>query len=391
MELMTKEAINRLTDEDQGPCLSMFAPLETGKPDTRHHNKGRIIALLRDARDALSEAGIRDRRAAKLLAPIEKLAEECPFWEHASTGIAIFRSPRLFEYFRLPCGFEQQLHLGEWFHLKPLIPLLSRDGVFYVLALSQKQVRLIGCSDSGFKELEVPGIAAYIAELAAPGSPEQHFQMRPLSRVAGRASGSVIHRQGDVPDRMAERKHLSHLVHLVERAVARLLHPSGAPLVLAAVEELASLYRQVNTHPGLLPEGLRGSPDRVRARDLREKALPLVETCIRDLKREARAKYEELRPSGRATAEVKRICAASVRGNIRSLFVDLARRKWGTFDRRTGDIEPHETYQPGDRDLVEQTAVETYLRDGKLWQAEAGELPDGACMAAIFRAPRGKR
>ena len=391
MDIINKEAIHRLSDETQGPCLSMFTSLETGKPDIRHRNKGRIIALLRDARAALREAGIRDRRAEKLLAPIEKLAEECLFWKHASSGIAIFRSPQLFEYFSTASCFEEKMHLDEWFHLKPVLPLLSRCGVFFVLALSQKQVRLIGCSASGFKEIDVPGLAAYVAEFAAPESPEQHFQMRPLSRVGGRAGGAVIHRQGDVPDRMAERKHLSHLVHLVERAVARLLHASGAPLVLAAVQELDGLYRRENTHPGLLREGLRGNPDRTAAADLRWRALPLVESYSSELKRQARAKYEEFIRAGRSTTEMAKISAASVRGNIRSLFVNLSCQKWGTFDRLTGAIEPHETYRPGDRDLVEQTTLETYLRGGKIWQMKAGELPNGLSLAASLKAPRGKR
>jgi hypothetical protein len=45
--------------------------------------------------------------------------------------------------YRLPLPFEQLVVISDDFHLKPPLPFFASDGRFYILALSQNQVRLL--------------------------------------------------------------------------------------------------------------------------------------------------------------------------------------------------------------------------------------------------------
>jgi hypothetical protein len=61
----------------------------------------------------------------------------------------LFLSPGAFHSYRLPLSFGELAVISDRYHLKPLLPLLAGDGSFYVLALSQNEVRLLGASRYG--------------------------------------------------------------------------------------------------------------------------------------------------------------------------------------------------------------------------------------------------
>jgi len=52
-------------------------------------------------------------------------------------------SPEVFLYYRLPIEFQELVVVSDQFHLKPLLYLINNDGRFYLLALSQNDVRFL--------------------------------------------------------------------------------------------------------------------------------------------------------------------------------------------------------------------------------------------------------
>jgi hypothetical protein len=77
-----------------------------------------------------------------LLNPAQERLQDDDFWQHQSDGLAFFLAREFAQSFCLAERFEELAVVEHRFHLKPLFPLISGDGVFYVLALSQNQVRL---------------------------------------------------------------------------------------------------------------------------------------------------------------------------------------------------------------------------------------------------------
>jgi hypothetical protein len=102
----------------------------------------RFKNLIRQAEELLVSSGLRGQDARDLLEPVKKL-DNSEFWQYQSDGLAIFISTNVFRYYCLPLNFEELVVVTDRFHFKPLLPLLTGDGKFYILALSQNDVRLL--------------------------------------------------------------------------------------------------------------------------------------------------------------------------------------------------------------------------------------------------------
>ena len=72
--------------------------------------------------------------------------------------MAIFLAPEFYQYYPIPLNFAELVVVTDHFYLKPLVALLTSDKRFYVLALSQQDVRLIECSHSSVREIELEDV-----------------------------------------------------------------------------------------------------------------------------------------------------------------------------------------------------------------------------------------
>lgn len=75
--------------------------------------------------------------------------------------MAIFLAP---EFYPIPLNFAELVVVTDHFYLKPLVALLTSDKRFYVLALSQQDVRLIECSHSSVREIELEDVPKSLEE-----------------------------------------------------------------------------------------------------------------------------------------------------------------------------------------------------------------------------------
>jgi hypothetical protein len=103
----------------------------------------RLKHLLAQAEAHLFALGLRTPQVMELLAPATRLLEDnLAFWQHQRDGLALFLARDTSMVYRLPVSFAEQAVVGSRFYIRPLLPLLSGDGTFYLLALSQNHVRL---------------------------------------------------------------------------------------------------------------------------------------------------------------------------------------------------------------------------------------------------------
>src|SRR5438132_11800985 len=64
----------------------------------------------------------------------------------------------MFHSYPLPLAFDEQVVVADRFYVKPLLPLLTGDGRFYVLALSHKHVRLLQGTRHTVAEMDLQGV-----------------------------------------------------------------------------------------------------------------------------------------------------------------------------------------------------------------------------------------
>jgi hypothetical protein len=118
------------------------------------------------------------RDVARLLGTGEGLLENGRFWAHQSEGLAIFLNFDNAYTYNLPLNFEEMVMVGQRFHIKPLLPLFAGNGRFFLLALSQNQVRLLQGTRHSVSEIDLgDAVPANLQEAIAFDDPEDELQL----------------------------------------------------------------------------------------------------------------------------------------------------------------------------------------------------------------------
>ena len=138
-----------------GPCLSILLPLDTA-PDKSAQNRIRIKNAIKTAQNLLAGKTMDAEHTRLMLTPIENLAEEATEWSGGHTSLAIFRSADVFKAFRIPPELPESVSVGDHFNIVPLLPMLNADRAFYILALSQRHIRLLRCTGHSSEEVALP-------------------------------------------------------------------------------------------------------------------------------------------------------------------------------------------------------------------------------------------
>jgi hypothetical protein len=386
MDLLTKEELKTLLVQPRTPCISLFMPTHRGGSE---QDPIRGKNLLRRAEDDLLAGGRRTPEARDLLAPAHRLFEEVSFWKNQSDGLACFLSPEGIRFYRLPLAFTETVVVANHFHIKPFLPLLSGNGRFYVLAISQNQVRLLQGTAHGVQEVDLKGVPANLAQALQFHDRDEPLMFHTHPALGLGRGGAIFHGQGvGIDDRKAD---LLRYFQQIDRGLHELLRTERDPLVLASVDYLWPIYRLANTYPHLLGQGIAGSPDRLSDKELHAQAWAVVRPHFQQAQRAAAALYDQLAGTGRTAGEFMEVLGAACEGRLEVLFVALGKERWAALGPTGGEVTIHEKAEPGDEDLLNVAAVHTLLHGGTVYAVPPGEVPGGGLLAGIYWVPLAKR
>ena len=377
--------IERLVEARPGPCVSIYAPMIEAGAETRQ-NRIRFKNLVQRAEQQLeSEWEMSPEACKEFLQPLRRWIDDTDFWQHQGRGLAVYRAADLTDRFRIPLEVRERVVVHERFHIGSLLPLLTGDGRYYVLALSQKDVRLFEGSRSGVHGIDLGDTPRSLVEAVGGETEETHVQYHTSSGQRGSGDGMpVYHGQGGGDDDTTRE------VEVFLKRVATGVDPrvaSGAPLVLACVEYLAPVFRRASQHGHVVDEIVAGNPDRLSGDELHERAWKLVEPVFDAQRREMLATYADKAGTGLTTDGIEETLLAATDGRVEVLFVARGVEVIGRFDPTERRVEVGEQGNGrGSLDLKEETAVQAFLHGGTVLAISPDEMPsDGATAAAILR------
>ena len=381
MEIPSKQDIITLMEERGGPHVSLYMPTRRAGPETRE-NPIRFKNLLTEAKGGLIEAGMRGTDADDMLAPLAALEHDIDFWQHQADGLAIFVNGEGVHRFQVPRELPELALVQPRFHLKPLLPLLSADTKFHVLAISANSTRVLACTPVSQTEVKVEDLPDGIVEALWSEDPEKQTQFH--SFYAGESGGtSIMHgAASNVPDHKDE---LLRYFHQVDRAMTRYMNEHGGPLILACVDYLAPIYGQTNEYNGLMEAHVTGSPDRAQDDDLRAQAWELLRPEIDAERERVIERYRSNVGTGLASSNVSEAALAAMTGKVDTVFVTLDKQVWGRIDAEAYKVEPRSEPEPDDYDLLDTIAAHTLMNSGRVYAVEESEAPEASGVAAIFR------
>ena len=383
MKPLTRAELEALMQPRDGVAVSLYAPMIRAGKETQQ-NPIRFKNLLRRAVEALAERGWAEKDAEALLAEAAGLIDDYQFWQHQSDGLAVFVAEGFLRYYRVPVEVRELAVIEDRFHLKPLLPLLTDDGRFYVLALSQKKVRLFEGTRHSIRELDLGDLPTSLEDAVGYRVEESHVQFHTGTRAARQARSPMYHGQGGGEDDV--KPEIRKFFNLLDNGIGRLVADKSAPLVLAGVEYLHPIYRGVSHHAHLVSEGVPGNPDGASAEEIHQRAWPVVEPIFQGARRKAADRFADLAGTEAGSNDLEEVVTAAHDGRVATLFVALGKRAWGRFDPETRTVELEEDHVPGSEDLVDQAAIRTLLASGTVFAVPPEEMPDGSdAVAAVFR------
>ncbi len=374
--------LQTLIDEQTSPCVTVYLPTHpTGEQGQQ--DRLRLKNLLQKAEVELSENWLRPAEARELLEPARDRLADAVFWTKRSHGLAIFLAPGSFHCYRLRPTFEELVFVNRRFHLKPLMPLLEGGDHFMVLALSQNKVQLFDASRWTIEPVDLGEVPTNLKDALNHTQTERGSQVHSAARGGEGKQGAVFHGQGGQPD--TRKEELLQFFRVIDSGLQPLLREQSVPLLLAGVEYLLPLYREVSSYPHLVEKELTGNFDYVSAQEIHRQAWRLIEPTLQHSRDQAWAKYRQMAGTGKASDDLSQILPAAYQGKIETLFVDLHVRKWGLFHDQTAAVELHEDPQTGDDDLLDLAATQTLLHRGAVYPLDRGQTPQQEPAAAVFR------
>lgn len=387
--LLSRSELEGLTSTYDEWHVSIYMPTRKAGKDVLE-NSVRLGNLLDEAQAQLVSEGMPRPEAENLLSPARALLEDEVFWQRQGDGLAVFLAEGLARKYQLPLEFGELVVVSDRFHLKPLLSVLSNNGRFYVLALSQHETRLLQGTRHRIGEINLDDreqVPESIVDVLKWEDPEERIQLHTGSEaVRHRGVAAVFHGHGVASQDDPKSKILRYFQRLDE-GISSLLADDDAPLVLIGDDFLLPLYREANSYPHLVEEAVAVQPQELSLEALHARSWTVVSPLFERAQKQARDVYEHLRgtQSERVSKQVEKVVPAAAFERVEGLFVAVDEQEWGIFDAATGQLERHEEQQPGDRDLLSLAAVQTMLHGGWLFIVESEEVPDDGPLAAVLR------
>src|SRR5581483_4064486 len=238
---LSRSELKKLMKQQGNPCISIFLPT--------HHKAGiemqqdllRLRNQLREVEHLLLARHIGSTQTEALLEPMVACSTDGEIWQHPGDGLALLRSPELFHSYQLPFSCQEQVVVGSHFYMKPLLPFLTSNGRFYILALGQKEIRLLEATHTSVEEVDLPAsIPTSLAEAMKYDEPENELEYH--SSASGGTMGKggrqpvIFHGQGVGTDN--EKTNILRYFQQIDRGLHETFHDETVPLVLAGVEFL---------------------------------------------------------------------------------------------------------------------------------------------------------
>lgn len=376
--MITRDDILGLAKQKNDVSISIYLPTHR-KGEEVQQDPIRLKNLLAEARKQLKDKNVADKRIEKLLEEPRKSLDQPSFWRHNDKGLALFISEEDFEFYRIPHSFGERVMISDHFLITPLIPMISLEGSFCVLALSQKNIRLLKARRDSVEEIELQDAPESLEEFLKYDVNEAHLQHH-----SGQGDGlAIFHGQGGSKDTNTE-EIISYL-KAVENEVTSVMRKRNDPLILAGVNEAVAEYRKVNHYSRLIEQTVSENPDPKSNEEIRDEGWKIIQSYfLQDMYNDIK-RFGDLSGSEKQSDNLTNIVEAAYYGKVESLFVPVGEHSWGWFDEERDVVHHSTTPKDGEHDLINMAAIKTLTQSGNVYALNRDEMPNEAPIAAIFR------
>jgi len=376
-----RDQLRELLDVTHGPAVSIYMPTVRRGAEVQAQSL-RLRAQLQKARDLLAGSGV--EKPDRMLDRFDSLVGNDEFWQHQADGLALFAANGFARSYRLPAELPELVVVAPTFHTRPLVELLQTPDRFWVLVLSQKEVRLWEGSPNGLAPVNLDRVPTSLQEALGFQLEKDRLSMH---SSGGHGNKPIFHGHGAGKD--DTKPELEKFFRKVDAGIREFLADEIGPVILAAVDYYHPIYRAISKLDNLAPEGVIGSVTDWDAGRLHEATWPIARAGVVRKIEEALALWESSYGKGKVEQDLVVSGTLAVAGRIRLLLTEKGRRIWGRFDDRTGELDviQENGEDPGGDsvDLLDELAECTLRHGGRALVLPRERMPTGTGLAVVLR------
>jgi hypothetical protein len=379
MDSLHRDYSAGLFNHPEPPCLSLYQPTHRVHPENEQ-DPIRFRNLVKELEQSLRR-DYPKREVAPLIEPFRKLGEDRAFWNCALTGLAVLGAPGFFRTYRLQRAVPKLAIVADSFHLKPLLRILQSADRYQVLGVSREKISFFEGNRDVLDEVELdPAVPRSPREAA--GGEATEFHVSQWTSAAG--APGVHYSEGDKSDIVEH--DATRFFRAVDRAILEhYSRPTRLPLLLAALPENQSLFRQLSHNPFLISEPINFYPGDLSSDALREQAWRVIEPHYLERLAGLIEMFGAANARELGSDNVARIAGSAVGARVATLLVEAERQIPGRLDLATGEIKSADPADPGADDVLDDIAELVLKNGGQVVVVPKARMPGQSGAAAIYR------
>lgn len=376
MDLLTKEDLDLLAqDHHEGMHVSLFLPTHRLASEDRT-DPPRWKHLVHGCETALADGGMGRAEIADLLAPAWDLHADTWEWQHMGDGLAMFLGRGEPRTYRLPFSVPELAVVGERYVTGPLLRAVTHDSDFLLLALSQRDVRLLQGTASTVEQVRLRDVPSDLRDVMERPEPEGHAR----TLRGGRGGANAVFY--GTTDLKAEDLH--EFLRLVAHGLEKALAHQRRPMVLVGLPDNIATFRSVSSYPHILDSEVRTNPDGLSAERLHSLAWPTLECTLEEERSNALDRIGEALAHDRGASSPEAVAEAAAQGRVDTLFVAADPFCWES-------LPPGEVVRLGVDDafahceLVDRAIADTLGAGGHVYAVDYQTVKGDSDLAAVLR------
>ena len=180
---------------------------------------------------------------------------------------------------------------------------------------------------------------------------------------------------------------LTRYSRAVDHALRPVLAGHGRPLIVAASEPLASIFRSVCSYPHLAVETIAGTPDRTPDHALAQAARGVLDGIYASDIAAFGTTFAARAAQDRATTDLGRAARAATFGAVEALIVDMEADVPGYVGDDDGAVTFEKQADGTNYSVTDEIVRRAMLTGARVLAARRSDVPGGGELAAVLRYP----
>lgn len=377
---LAKHFPHEIIFQTEGPMITLYQPTHRRFPE----NKQDPIVyknLLRDIENTLSAKYEKDMIETIML-PFYELEDDAEFWNNTLDGIAVLGNQTQCVIYNLQETFNEFATVANSFHIKPLIKAFQSLENYQLLGLSRNSFTLYQGNRNRISEITLSSdTPTSLEDVLGEQKTESYLSHGSYGGASGNA---MYHGHGDTKQEtdIDTEKYFRYVDKFVYDNYS---NQSKLPLILVALGEYHSDFRNKSVNPYLHEEGITKSYESMDLDEVKDEVLSIIEPIHQAKIQELIDTYHQAEAGSLGSSKVAKIASAAFDGRIETVLIEENRIVGGKIDMETGEVKFGSIDSPDLDDILDDIAELALMRKGQVFILPKDIMPSDTGVCAIFR------